>query len=67
LLIISINFVENEPKIKHHPKSYYTSRKINYSAKLNEYLAQDSLSDKIVVTNYDNKITVSEDLSMYNK
>ncbi|PKK64819.1 hypothetical protein RhiirC2_786970, partial [Rhizophagus irregularis] len=42
-----VHIPENELKIKYHPNSCYTSRKINYSAKLNEYLSQDSLSDKI--------------------
>ncbi|EXX65059.1 hypothetical protein RirG_136940 [Rhizophagus irregularis DAOM 197198w] len=49
-----VHIPENELKIKYHPNSCYTSRKIKYSAKLNEYLSQDSLSDKIVIMNYDN-------------
>ncbi|GBB84515.1 hypothetical protein RclHR1_11090003 [Rhizophagus clarus] len=53
---------ESEPKITYHPKSCYTCRKINYSFKLNEYLAQDSLSDKIVIVN--DKI-ISENLDEF--
>uniref|UniRef100_U9TVW4 Protein kinase domain-containing protein n=2 Tax=Rhizophagus irregularis TaxID=588596 RepID=U9TVW4_RHIID len=34
---------ENEPEIKYHPKSYYTSRKINYSTKINEILQSENL------------------------
>jgi hypothetical protein len=41
--------IENEPKITYHPKSCYTSRKIDYSEKLNKLLAQLELSDKIVI------------------
>ncbi|CAB4426020.1 unnamed protein product [Rhizophagus irregularis] len=40
---------ENEPEIVYHPKSCYISRKFNYSAKLNEMLSQDELSNKIVI------------------
>ncbi|GBC22896.1 kinase-like domain-containing protein [Rhizophagus irregularis DAOM 181602=DAOM 197198] len=40
---------ENEPKITYHPNSCYASRKITYSAKLNEHLAQDLLSYKIII------------------
>ncbi|RGB27220.1 kinase-like domain-containing protein [Rhizophagus diaphanus] len=46
---------ENEPKITYHPNSCYASRKITYSAKLNEHLAQGSLSE-IIVTDHDEKI-----------
>ncbi|PKB99457.1 hypothetical protein RhiirA5_429659, partial [Rhizophagus irregularis] len=31
-----------EPEIVYHPKSCYTSRKINYSTKLNECLIHDN-------------------------
>ncbi|GBC09791.1 hypothetical protein RclHR1_09100004 [Rhizophagus clarus] len=40
---------ENEPEIIYHPKSCYISRKLNYSAKLNEILLQDELSNKIII------------------
>ncbi|CAB4435155.1 unnamed protein product [Rhizophagus irregularis] len=39
----------NEPITKNHPSSCYTSRKIDYSAKLNGILTQEELSTKIVV------------------
>ncbi|RIA89368.1 hypothetical protein C1645_825003 [Glomus cerebriforme] len=42
---------ENEPEIIYHPKSCYTSRRIDYSAKLNEILSQDGLSNRIIITN----------------
>jgi hypothetical protein len=42
----SINFQENEPEIVYHPKSCYTSRKFDDSAKLNEIY---ELSNKILV------------------
>ena len=62
--------IENEPKITYHPKSCYTSRKIDYSEKLNKLLAQCELSDKIVVMEEnDNKYEtkISESLGIYNK
>ncbi|CAB5207133.1 unnamed protein product [Rhizophagus irregularis] len=40
---------KNESEIVYHPKSCYISRKFNYSAKLNETLSQDELSNKIVI------------------
>ncbi|CAB4435213.1 unnamed protein product [Rhizophagus irregularis] len=40
---------KNESITKNHPLSCYTSRKIDYSAKLNEILTQEELSTKIVV------------------
>ncbi|GBB94476.1 hypothetical protein RclHR1_23600003 [Rhizophagus clarus] len=52
----------NEPETKFHPNACYTSRKISYSARLNQYLAQDSLSDKIVIA--DDEI-MSEDLDEF--
>ena len=60
IYIFTINFIENEPEIVYHPKSYYKSRKIDYSVKLNEILVQDELSNKIIVMednngNYDNE------------
>ena len=63
-ILIIINFViENEPEIVYHPKSCYTSRKLNYSDKLNEILAQDELSNKVVILdNYNEEIMTSENL-----
>jgi hypothetical protein len=46
--------IDNEPEIVYHPKSCYTSRKFNYSAKLNEILLQDELSNKIVIIDDEN-------------
>ncbi|GBC04570.1 hypothetical protein RclHR1_05750002 [Rhizophagus clarus] len=40
----------NEPITKNHQLSCYTSRKINYSAKINEILVQEELSSKIVLS-----------------
>src|SRR6266536_972084 len=67
LLINFINFIENEPEIVYHPKSCYTSRKFDYSAKLNEILAQDELSSKIIIMNDndDNQDGISKNLGMY--
>ncbi|CAB5387535.1 unnamed protein product [Rhizophagus irregularis] len=48
-LKIKISIPNNEPITKNHPLSCYTSRKIDYSAKLNEILTQEELSTKIVV------------------
>ncbi|PKK73562.1 kinase-like protein [Rhizophagus irregularis] len=39
----------NEPITKNHPLSCYTSRKIDYSAKLNEILNQEELSIKFII------------------
>ena len=39
----------------YHPKSCYSSRKFDYSAKLNEILAQDELSSKIIIMDDNNK------------
>ncbi|EXX54174.1 Ste11p [Rhizophagus irregularis DAOM 197198w] len=39
----------NEQITKNHPLSCYTSRKIDYSAKINEILSQEELSNKIVI------------------
>lgn len=72
LILLIIIFVEYEPKIAYHPKSYYTSRNINYSTKLNEYIAQD-YSDKIFIldhytNDYDDKDgirIISENLGTY--
>ncbi|CAB5200331.1 unnamed protein product [Rhizophagus irregularis] len=39
----------NEPITKNHPLSCDTSRKIDYSAKLNEILNQEELSIKFII------------------
>jgi hypothetical protein len=62
--------IENEPKITYHPKSCYTSRKIDYSAKLNKVLAPWKLSDKIVVMEDDDdkyETSMSESLGTCGK
>jgi hypothetical protein len=59
--------IDNEPEIVYHPKSSYTSRKFNYSAKLNEILLQDELSsNKIVIIDdeNDNNGEISKNLGM---
>ncbi|CAB4476770.1 unnamed protein product [Rhizophagus irregularis] len=38
-----ISIPENEPEITYHPKTYYKSRKIDYSAKINEILQSETL------------------------
>ncbi|GES91743.1 kinase-like domain-containing protein [Rhizophagus clarus] len=55
---------ENEQEIIYHPKSCYTSRKFDYSARLNEILLRDELSDKIVITDNknDNNVAISKNL-----
>ncbi|CAB4426005.1 unnamed protein product [Rhizophagus irregularis] len=45
---------ENEPEIKYHSKSRYTSRIFDYVAKLNEILLQDELSNKIIIMDDEN-------------
>ncbi|CAB5396149.1 unnamed protein product [Rhizophagus irregularis] len=40
---------ETEPLIQNYPSTCYTSRKIDYSAKLNEILNQEELSSKIMI------------------
>lgn len=55
---IYLNFLVNEPTIKNHPSSCYTSRNIDYSAKLDEILNQEGLSSKFVIDeerNYNNE------------
>ncbi|CAB5206546.1 unnamed protein product [Rhizophagus irregularis] len=42
---------ENELSVKNHQKSFYISRKFNYSARLNEVLSQE-LSSKIITYRY---------------
>jgi hypothetical protein len=54
IFFLQLYFIDNEPEILYHPKSCYTSRKFNYSAKLNETLLQDELSNKIVIINDEN-------------
>lgn len=58
----------NEPIIPNHPLSCYTSRKIDYSAKLNEILSQRELSSKITINDIENNdeiIISSESLGNY--
>ncbi|GBC14535.1 kinase-like domain-containing protein [Rhizophagus irregularis DAOM 181602=DAOM 197198] len=43
-----ISIPENEPEITYHPKTYYKSRKIDYSAKINEILQSETLADCII-------------------
>ncbi|CAB4435218.1 unnamed protein product [Rhizophagus irregularis] len=50
----------NEPITKNHPLSCYTSRKIDYSAKLNEILTE--LSTKIVIDEERESNLLSESL-----
>ncbi|CAB4387608.1 unnamed protein product [Rhizophagus irregularis] len=55
----------NEPTTKNHPSSCYTSRKIDYSAKLDGILNQEELSSKFVIDeerNYNNEPILSESL-----
>jgi hypothetical protein len=58
--------LENEPIIQNHPLSCYTSKRIDYSAKLNEILSQKELSSKIIIDNEedeeDNYAMLSKDL-----
>jgi serine/threonine protein kinase len=62
-----INFIEDEPEIMHHPKSCYTKRRIDYSAKLYRTLLQDELNDRIIMNNNnnnENETMISENLGM---
>ncbi|EXX66635.1 kinase-like domain-containing protein [Rhizophagus irregularis DAOM 181602=DAOM 197198] len=45
----SIDIPSNEQITKNHPLSCYTSRKIEYSAKINEILSQEELSTKFII------------------
>jgi hypothetical protein len=67
--LLPLIFIDNEPEITYHPKSCYTSKKFDYSAKLNEILAQDELSNKIVIydDNTDNYDSINENLGTYKK
>ncbi|EXX54180.1 Tpk3p [Rhizophagus irregularis DAOM 197198w] len=60
-----IPFPNNEPITKNHPLSCYTSRKIDYSAKLNEILTQEELSTKIVIDEERESKLLSESLGMF--
>ena len=52
----------------YHPKSCYTSRRIDYSTKLNEILTQDNVNDKILIVNDNNNDDyMSTSLGMYYK
>ncbi|GES81542.1 kinase-like domain-containing protein [Rhizophagus clarus] len=53
---------ENEPIIQNHPSTCYTSRKFDYSTKLNEMLNQGELSSKIIINDSDDEATLSESL-----
>ena len=55
--------LENEPIIQNHPLSCYTSKRIDYSAKLNEVLSQEELSSRIIIDGEEaNYSMLSEDL-----
>ncbi len=65
IYLINYTFIiENEPVIENHPLSCYTSRKIDYSEKLNEIL-----SSKIIINKEEddhNNITIlSKSLGNY--
>ena len=49
LIYLIFKLLGNEPITKNHPLSCYTSRKIDYSVKLNKILNQEELSSKIVI------------------
>src|SRR5581483_4085664 len=57
----------HSPEIVYHPNSCYKSRKFDDLAKLNEILAQDELSNKMIIPdNYnDDKNSNYENLGMY--
>ncbi|CAB4435212.1 unnamed protein product [Rhizophagus irregularis] len=60
--------VSNVPIIENHPLSCYTSRKIEYSAKINEILGEEELSCKFVIDkekefNNETSLLLSESLS----
>lgn len=44
-------FIENKLSVINYSRTLYTSRKINYSAKLNEILSQE-LSSRIIMYSY---------------
>ncbi|RGB35186.1 hypothetical protein C1646_667925 [Rhizophagus diaphanus] len=48
----------NEPLTKNHPLSCDTSRKIDYSAKLNEILNQEELSTKFIIDEVMKKVNL---------
>jgi hypothetical protein len=62
---LKFSYTENEPVIHNHQLSCYTSRKIDYSAKLNEILNyQGELSSKIIINKIEenNESQLSESL-----
>lgn len=46
---IHLYFLVNEQITENHPLSSYTSRKIDYSAKLNEIIFREELSSQFIV------------------
>ncbi|PKC67322.1 hypothetical protein RhiirA1_441254 [Rhizophagus irregularis] len=56
---------ENESEVIYHPEAYYISRKIDYTNKINEILAQNELSDKIEIL--DDNIDDNDSLGIINK
>ncbi|EXX50926.1 Tpk1p [Rhizophagus irregularis DAOM 197198w] len=54
---------ENESEVIYHPEAYYISRKIDYTNKINEILAQNELSDKIEIL--DDNIDDNDSLENY--
>lgn len=66
ILFINNNYlIENESEVIYHPEAYYISRKIDYTNKINEILAQNELSDKIEIL--DDNIDDNDSLGMYKK
>ncbi len=49
MILFYLNLLGNEPITENHSLSCYTSRKIDYSAKLNKILNQEELSCKLVI------------------
>ncbi|CAG8545097.1 5357_t:CDS:10 [Rhizophagus irregularis] len=56
---------ENESEVIYHPEAYYISRKIDYTNKINEILAQNELSDKIEIL--DDNIDDNDSLEILDK
>ncbi|GES86453.1 kinase-like domain-containing protein [Rhizophagus clarus] len=58
---------KNETDVECYQKSYYTSRKIQHSDRLNAIFAQIELSNKIIINenngNHDNEIIMSDNLA----
>ena len=49
MFLFYLNLLGIEQITENHPLSCYTSRRIEYSAKLNEILTQEELSSKFVI------------------